>query len=210
MADNDVPRQSSETSPSPCSAPTTPSSRSPSLGRVMNDHMSTQPDLFSSPSTPEIPIAAASPVSTCIAGDYSDSSNDDDDADAAADDDDVIVSEPPPVFDNEVETGSVCVSASSDTHRKRKQPVSGSEGADRKRKDVDASRKMPRSGNRVAMRAEGYNDALKNMQAEVQPSQCAHEESMQRKWVEHEQEKERERRRLDEDLDERRRRPHVV
>ena len=151
MADNDVPRQSSETSPSPCSAPTTPSSRSVSLGRVMNDHMSTQPDLFSSPSTPETPIAAVATVSTCIAGDYSDSS----------DDDDVIVSNPPPVFDNEVETGSVCVSASSDTHQKRKQPVSGSEGADRKRKNVDASQKTPYSGNRAAMRAEGYIDALK-------------------------------------------------
>ena len=123
----------------------------------------------------------------------------------AYDDDDVIVSNPPPVFDNEVETGSVCLSASSGTHQKRKQPVSGSEGADRKSKNVDASKKAPHSGNRVAMRAEGYIDALKNMQAEVQASRFAYEESMQRKWMEHEQEKERERRRLDEDLEERRR-----
>ena len=114
------------------------------------------------------------------------------------DDDDVIVSNPPPVFDNEVETGSVCLSASSGTHQKRKQPVSGSEGADRKSKNVDASKKAPRSGNRAAMRDEGYIDALKNMQAEVQASRFAYEVSMQRKWMEHEQKKERERRRLDE------------
>ena len=91
------------------------------------------------------------------------------------------------------------MSASSDTHQKHKQPVSGSEGPGRKRKNVDASKKTPRSGNRAAMRAEGYIDALQNMQAEVQASQFAHEESMQRKWMEHEQEKERERRRLDEE-----------